>query len=155
MNEFTEHKLTQPTQTTKSGPAVNSTVGNNEIAGGVDITKMAVAPIGYADYLNLTMRDNTFYMVRFKEPYKQVMAKTNSNIITVNWHNYDITNYYKSNGIINQSDANIPSPFKVGDYNCSSIRFSELGVDKWYWNGTDDNGNDIFTGVSIPRELRR
>lgn len=50
------------------GPSVNKNVGDNDVAGGVDINKMALAPIGYGTYLNFTLRDATFYAP--KEVYR-------------------------------------------------------------------------------------
>lgn len=47
-----------------TGPTVNTRVGDNEAAGGVSIAAMAVAPMGYGDYLNFTMRDAAFYAPR-------------------------------------------------------------------------------------------
>lgn len=50
------------------GPSVNKNAKDNEIAGGVDLNKMALAPTGYGDYLNFTMRDAAFYAP--KEVYR-------------------------------------------------------------------------------------
>jgi hypothetical protein len=50
------------------GPSVNKNVGNNEVAGGVDINKMALAPTGYGDYMNFTLKDAAFYAP--KEVYR-------------------------------------------------------------------------------------
>ena len=49
-------------------PSVNKNAGNNDVAGGVDINKMALAPTGYSDYLSLTLRDANFYAP--KEVYR-------------------------------------------------------------------------------------
>lgn len=51
-----------------TGPSVNKNTGDNDVAGGVDINKIALAPVGYGDYLNLTLRDAAFYAP--KEVYK-------------------------------------------------------------------------------------
>lgn len=58
----------QNNATYTQGPVVNRNAQNNEVAGNVDITRMAVAPAGYADYLNLALRDAAFYAP--KEVYK-------------------------------------------------------------------------------------
>ena len=76
LNEYVEHKSLMNSQSASTGPSVNTTVGNNEIAGGVDITKMALAPIGYTDYLNLTLRDASFYAP--KEVYKNQVNVDNA-----------------------------------------------------------------------------
>ena len=47
---------------------MNKNAQDNDIAGGVDINKMASSPTGYGDYLNFTMRDVAFYAP--KEVYK-------------------------------------------------------------------------------------
>lgn len=51
-----------------TGPVVNKNAQDNDVAGGVSINKMAVAPTGYGDYLNLAMKDVAFYAP--KEVYK-------------------------------------------------------------------------------------
>lgn len=68
LNEYVEHKPNFSTGPTFSGPTVNRNVGNNEAAGGIDLTKMAIAPTGYNDYLNFTIKDVAFYQP--KEVYK-------------------------------------------------------------------------------------
>ena len=40
---------------------VKSNVQNNELAGGIDLTKMAVQPVGFNDYLTLALTDTAFY----------------------------------------------------------------------------------------------
>jgi len=54
-------QITSPTTSTTSGPSVNQNTGDNDAAAGVNITKMATAPVGYNDYLNFTLRDVAFY----------------------------------------------------------------------------------------------
>lgn len=44
-----------------SKSTVRSNVQNNELAGGVDLTKMAIQPVGFNDYLNLALTDAAFY----------------------------------------------------------------------------------------------
>ena len=57
-----------PAPTVSTGPVVNRNTANNEAAGNVDLTKMAVAPADYNSYLNFTLRDSAFYAPR--EVYK-------------------------------------------------------------------------------------
>lgn len=40
---------------------VKKDVQNNELAGGVDLSKMAIQPVGFADYMNLALTDAAFY----------------------------------------------------------------------------------------------
>ena len=47
--------------TTESNQTVKKDVQNNELAGGVDLTKMAVQPVGFGDYLSLALTDAAFY----------------------------------------------------------------------------------------------
>jgi hypothetical protein len=48
--------------------SVNTNASDNEIAGGVNISRMATAPVGYNQYLNLVIADAAFYAP--KEIYK-------------------------------------------------------------------------------------
>ena len=50
------------------GSVVNRNVQDNDLANGVSINKMALAPVGYGDYLNFVMKDVAFYSP--KEVYK-------------------------------------------------------------------------------------
>lgn len=68
LNEYMDHKAMTSSTSVFSGPSVNPAAGNNDIAGGVDLSKMALAPTGYNDYLNFTMKDIAFYQP--KEVYK-------------------------------------------------------------------------------------
>lgn len=70
LTDIVEGKQTIPQNntTTTTGPAVNKNAQDNEIAGGVDINKMALSPTGYGDYLNFTLRDVAFYAP--KEVYR-------------------------------------------------------------------------------------
>lgn len=68
LNEYVEQKPAMSSGTVSAGPAVNRNTADNEAAGGVNIAKMAIAPQGYNDYLNLTLRDAAFYAP--KEVYK-------------------------------------------------------------------------------------
>ena len=63
-----KQNIPQSNTTLNIGPSVNRNASDNEVAGGVDINKMALAPTGYGDYLNFTMRDSMFYAP--KEVYK-------------------------------------------------------------------------------------
>ena len=70
LTDIVEGKNTVPQNSTiaTTGPSVNKNAGNNDVAGGVDINKIALAPAGYGDYLNLTLRDAAFYAP--KEVYR-------------------------------------------------------------------------------------
>lgn len=63
-----KQSVPQNNTTTTSGPVVNKNAQDNDVAGGVDINKMALAPTGYGDYLNFTLRDAAFYAP--KEVYR-------------------------------------------------------------------------------------
>jgi hypothetical protein len=78
INDIVDNKMgiPQPAQTVQQGPSVNKNAGNNEVAGGVDINKMALLPTGYGDYLNMVMKDSAFYEP--KEVYKN--QKTVDNV---------------------------------------------------------------------------
>jgi hypothetical protein len=58
----------QSNQTMQQRSSVNTNAANNEVAGGVDLTRMAVIPSGYNQYLNLVIADAAFYAP--KEVYK-------------------------------------------------------------------------------------
>ena len=70
LTDIVEGKNLVPQNNTASisGPSVNKNAGDNDVAGGVDINKMALAPAGYGAYLNLALRDADFYAP--KEVYK-------------------------------------------------------------------------------------
>ena len=70
---------TQNSTTFTQGPVVNRNAQNNEVAGNVDITRMAIAPAGYADYLNLALRDAAFYAP--KEVYKNQRVVDNVRVL--------------------------------------------------------------------------
>jgi hypothetical protein len=78
INDIIEGKqfIPQSNTTINTGPVVNKDAQDNEAAGGVSINKMALAPKGYGDYLNFTMRDVAFYEP--KEVYKN--QKTVDNV---------------------------------------------------------------------------
>lgn len=70
INEVIEAKQNVPQNSSGQtiGSSVNRNAGDNDVAGGVNIAKMAVAPTGYGDYLNFTLKDAAFYAP--KEVYK-------------------------------------------------------------------------------------
>ena len=69
LNEIVESKpVTTTTTTTESSQTVKAKVVDNELAGGVDINKMAIIPIGYSNYTNLMLKDGKMYEP--KEIYK-------------------------------------------------------------------------------------
>lgn len=65
INNVIEQRLAAPASTAATtGPSVNTRASDNEAAGNVSIATMAVAPIGYGDYLNFSLRDAAFYAPR-------------------------------------------------------------------------------------------
>lgn len=66
LNEFLDPKVSIPQNTApvNTGSTVNRSVADNEAAGSVSIATMAVAPTGYGDYLNFTLKDTAFYAPR-------------------------------------------------------------------------------------------
>jgi hypothetical protein len=70
LTDIVENKqpIAQSNTTATTGPGVNKNAGDNDVAGGISINKMALAPAGYGDYLNMTMRDAAFYAP--KEVYR-------------------------------------------------------------------------------------
>ena len=65
INNIIEQRQTPPASTAATtGPSVNTRAADNEAAGGVSLAVMAVAPQGYGDYLNFTLRDAAFYAPR-------------------------------------------------------------------------------------------
>lgn len=61
---------------TESNQTVKKDVQNNELAGGVDLTKLAIQPRGFNDYMNLTLTDAAFYGT--KEVYKDQRVVDNA-----------------------------------------------------------------------------
>lgn len=63
LTEIIENKQNIPQNSTiaTTGPSVNKNASDSEVAGGVDINRMALAPVGYNGYLNFTLRDAMFY----------------------------------------------------------------------------------------------
>jgi hypothetical protein len=70
LNDSFEQKqfLPQNNISISTGPVVNKNAQDNEAAGGVSINRIALAPTGYGDYLNFTLKDASFYAP--KEVYK-------------------------------------------------------------------------------------
>lgn len=70
MNELIEGRNMElpTTSTIQQKTTVNTNVSDNQIAGGVNITRIAVAPVGYNQYLNIVIADAAFYAP--KEIYK-------------------------------------------------------------------------------------
>lgn len=69
----------QNNNTVQQGSTVNKNAQNNELAGGVDITRIAQAPAGYNEYLNLTLRDAAFYAP--KEVYRNQRVIDNTRVL--------------------------------------------------------------------------
>ena len=69
LNEVVESKpVVATTNTTESAQTVRASVSNNELAGGVDISKLATTPVGYSNYTSLMLQDGKMYEP--KEIYK-------------------------------------------------------------------------------------
>ena len=81
INDIIDNKQSVPQNSTAtvSGPAVNKNVQDNEAAGGVNINKMALAPVGYVSYLNFTLKDAAFYIP--KEVYKNQKNVDNARVL--------------------------------------------------------------------------
>lgn len=81
INEIVEAKQNVP-QTNASqsiGSIVNRNVGDNDLASGVSIDKMANVPVGYSGYLNFTLKDATFYAS--KEVYANQRNVDNARVL--------------------------------------------------------------------------
>jgi len=69
LNEVVESKpIVTTNPTTESNQQVKTNVAANELAGGVDINKMATTPVGYSSYTTLILKDGKMYEP--KEIYK-------------------------------------------------------------------------------------
>jgi len=69
LNEVVESKITvTTTNSTESAQTVKPAVSDNELAGGVDINKLATTPVGYGNYTSLMLQDGKMYEPR--EIYK-------------------------------------------------------------------------------------
>jgi len=69
LNEVVESKTAvTTTNTTESAQPIKTSVSDNELAGGVDISKLATTPVGYGSYTSLMLQDGKMYEP--KEIYK-------------------------------------------------------------------------------------
>ena len=69
LNEVVESKPVAATSNTaESAQTVKANVSDNELAGGVDINKLATTPVGYSNYTSLMLKDGKMYEP--KEIYK-------------------------------------------------------------------------------------
>jgi hypothetical protein len=75
LNSVLEQRPTETTSNEKS-ETVKKNVQNNELAGGVDISKIAIQPVGFNSYLSLTLTDTAFYGA--KEVYQNQRVVDNA-----------------------------------------------------------------------------
>lgn len=69
LNEYFDPKsLISPVLPGAGGPSVNQNAADNAAAGNTNIGKMAVAPVGFTDYVNFSLKDASFYAP--KEVYR-------------------------------------------------------------------------------------
>ena len=63
INDIVENKSVELQSNTnvQQKTTVNTNASDNEIAGGVNINRMATSPVGYNQYLNLVIADASFY----------------------------------------------------------------------------------------------
>ena len=64
LNSLFDAPLVIDSQQQSSSSAVKKDVQPNEVAGGVDITNIAMLPTGYNSYLTLVLKDSSFYAPR-------------------------------------------------------------------------------------------
>jgi hypothetical protein len=77
LNEVVETKpIVTTNSTTESNQKVKTNVAANELAGNVDINKMATTPVGYSNYTNLMLKDGKMYEP--KEIYKNQVPVDNA-----------------------------------------------------------------------------
>jgi hypothetical protein len=77
LNEVVESKPAVTTSsTTESAQTVKPAVSDNELAGGVDISKLATTPAGYSNYTSLMLQDGKMYEPR--EIYKNQKTVDNA-----------------------------------------------------------------------------
>jgi hypothetical protein len=77
LNEVVESKITvTTTNSTESAQTVKPAVSDNELAGGVDINKLATTPVGYGNYTSLMLQDGKMYEP--KEIYKNQKTVDNA-----------------------------------------------------------------------------
>jgi len=77
LNEAVESKTAVTTaNSTESAQTVKASVSDNELAGGVDIGRLATTPVGYSNYTNLVLKDGKMYEP--KEIYKNQTTVDNA-----------------------------------------------------------------------------
>ena len=77
LNEVVESKTAVATaNTTESAQTVKPAVADNDLAGGVDISKLATTPVGYSSYTSLMLQDGKMYEP--KEIYKNQKTVDNA-----------------------------------------------------------------------------
>jgi hypothetical protein len=77
LNEVVESKsAVTTTNSTESAQTVRASVSDNELAGGVDINKLATTPAGYSNYTSLMLQDGKMYEPR--EIYKNQKTVDNA-----------------------------------------------------------------------------
>jgi hypothetical protein len=77
LNEVVESKTAvTTTNSTESAQTVRASVSDNELAGGVDISKLATTPAGYSNYTSLMLQDGKMYEPR--EIYKNQKTVDNA-----------------------------------------------------------------------------
>lgn len=94
-----KNTVTQNNTIATTGSSVNRNSSDNEVAGGVDLNKMALAPAGYSDYLSLTLRDAAFYAP--KEVYRNQRNVDNARLLRLltndSKHKEMVEQQYKGN----------------------------------------------------------
>jgi len=77
LNEVVESKpIVTAANTIESNQKVKTNVTSNELAGSIDINKMATTPVGYSNYTNLMLKDGKLYEP--KEIYKNQVPVDNA-----------------------------------------------------------------------------
>lgn len=73
LNMVLNGRMVDSNDNTNSTSTVKRNIANNELAGGVDLTKMAVQPVGFNNYMTLTLTDASFYAPREAYPNQRVV----------------------------------------------------------------------------------
>ena len=73
LNMVLNGRMVDSNDNTNSASTVKRNIANNELAGGVDLTKMAVQPVGFNNYMTLTLTDASFYAPREAYPNQRVV----------------------------------------------------------------------------------
>lgn len=73
MNTVLTGRMVDNNDNAGSASTVKRNVPNNELAGGVDIAKLATQPVGFADYMSLTITDAAFYAPKEAYPNQRVV----------------------------------------------------------------------------------